>query len=266
MVKAKTNKHVDHSSHLPCVPRSTLMVYIIEFRTQLFQRSFTIQLLQSTSINHITDSFMMIIILLYDEVMPNDASPQNPDPPTPDIRESSLAEGVHRPSDKDDGRGDQENVSIDYENIISHLGDDDGRIHSLPHRGVDRDDFVVPFDHRNRSTLVVGRHDHEANLKLPLYTNPYSKLLAERYDRTKRRIIVLYPNSHFRQPSSHLQFNMSSSFPKLHFRQAKQWIRQTRQQHHHNQQQQTILVSRLIHSAFTEKLKPQLHQSRGACL
>ncbi|KAB2607385.1 hypothetical protein D8674_007102 [Pyrus ussuriensis x Pyrus communis] len=137
------------------------------------------------------DSFMMIIILIYDEVMPNDASQQNLDPPTPDIQESSLAQGVHRPSDKDDGRGDHENVSIDDENIISILGDDDGRIHSLPQGMVDRDDFVVLLDHLNRSSLVVGRHDHEANLKLLLYTNLYSKFLTERYDRTEGKIIVL---------------------------------------------------------------------------
>ncbi|CAN6558945.1 unnamed protein product [Malus baccata var. baccata] len=109
-----------------------------------------------TSINHIMDSFTITITLTYEEVMPNDASPHYFAPSIVDIPESSYAEEVDRPSNND------ENVSLDDENNISHL-EDDGQIQSLPQGETDCEDSVVPLDHRNRTTMVVGHHDYHAS-------------------------------------------------------------------------------------------------------
>ncbi|KAM1697497.1 hypothetical protein ACFX13_029503 [Malus domestica] len=114
------------------------------------------------------DSFTITITLTYEEVMPNYASPQYFAPSIVDIPESSYAEEVDRPSDND------ENVSLDDENNISHL-EDDGQIQSLPQGETDCDDSVVPLDHRNRTTMVVGHHDYHASTSNPCHESIIAK-------------------------------------------------------------------------------------------
>ncbi|KAB2604067.1 hypothetical protein D8674_038966 [Pyrus ussuriensis x Pyrus communis] len=116
------------------------------------------------------DSFTITITLTltYEEVMPNDASPQYVAPSIVDIPKSSYAEEVDRPSDND------ENVSLDDENNISHLEDDE-QIQSLPQGETDCDDSIVPLDHRNRTTMVVGHHDYHASTSNPCHESIIAK-------------------------------------------------------------------------------------------
>lgn len=100
--------------------------------------------------------------------MPNDASPQYVAPSTVDIPESSYAEEVDRPSDND------EKVSLDDENNISHLEDDE-HIQSLPQGVTDCDDSVVLLDHRNRTTMVVCHHDYHASTSNPCHESIIAK-------------------------------------------------------------------------------------------